>query len=304
MNNFIEVDSLENIIANAENKISADTYTLNFNLQSKFDISILRNETFLEEAELAQHFQNPIKPEHLYLNHGEFITEQGVKNLIDTLKQNKNSNRALISLINQKDIISSGDNPIPSFMIVQCNIEENNKLYFTIYFRALEVSKFLKINLEEIRLIVNEIYKEFIDLENVYLTMFAFRAYIKDTINPLVRPELELLSESRLLKILEKEAKPKLIPLLEAKKSVDSTIVDDESFKKILRILNDIESNIDIPEHIKSHHTKGIVSSIIRISDNIKDLRAKDSHNSDIDTLYTDYKTKIQELIDEIAKIN
>jgi len=304
MNNYIEITNLEQIIEKAKKKIDPNQYILNFILQSQFTISILKNETFLHEASLAQDFQNPNRPEHLYINHGEYIKENGISHLISTLKEKENSNRALISLINQDNIIDSGDKPIPSFMSIQANIENHKDLYTTIHFRALEVSKFLKINLEEIRLIINEIYKEFIDLENVYLTIFAFRAYIKDSINPLIRPKLELLSESRLLKILEKKAKTKLIPLLEEKKSVDSTVVDDESFKNILRILNDVESNIDIPEHLKSKHTKGIVSSISEISDKIKDLRAKDSHNADIDSLYSAYKSKIEKLINEISTID
>jgi len=147
MNDFVAVTSLTDIISNAEVYIGTHPHILNFILQSKFNISILKNETFLAEAELARDFQNPVKPDSLDINHGEYIKENGVQHLIDELKKKKNSNRALISLINQEDIIESKDNPIPSFMVVQCYIEEHNKLYFTIYFRALEVSKFLKINL-------------------------------------------------------------------------------------------------------------------------------------------------------------
>lgn len=304
MHNYQKITNQQEIISNAKEKIGDNPYILNFNLQSRFDISILEDETFPEEARLAQDFQNSSKPDALYINHGEYIKENGIEHLINMLKGNKNSNRALISLINQDDIIESADNPIPSFMVVQCSVEDNDTLYLTIYFRALEVSKFLKINLEEIRLIIQQIHKEFIDLKNVNLTIFAFRAYINDTINPLIRPELELLSESRLLKIMEKEAKAELVPLLEEKKSVDSTIVDDDSFKKILRIIDDEKVNIDIPAHLKSTYMKKIFSSIIEIGDAIKDLRAKDSHNPGIDTRYTDYKAKIEELINEIRKID
>lgn len=300
---YEEVTSLNEIIEKSKVLIKAD-YLLNFNLQTRFDINILNSETFLEEATLARDFQSPQKPNHLYINHGQFIKENGITHLIEELKKKKNSNRALLSLINQDDIIGSNDDPIPSFMVVQCSIEENNKLYFTFYFRALEVSKFLKINLEEMRIIIKKIKEEFQDIDEVYLNIFAFRAYKKDTINPLIRPELELLSESRLLKIMEKEIKSKLIPLLEEKKSTDSTIVDDESLSTILRILNDTDSNIDIPTQFKSIYTKSVVQKIIDKSNELKDLRLKNSHHSNIEEYYNNYKTQIQELIDELTKID
>jgi hypothetical protein len=303
MGTYEEVTSLNAIIEKSRSLIEEE-YQLNFNLQTRFNIGILTEETFPAEAKLAVEFQDPKKPDHLYINHGQHIQENGVTHLIEELKKKKNSNRALLSLINQKDIIDSNDDPIPSFMIVQCSIEEGNKLYFTFYFRALEVSKFLKINLEEMRIIISQIIEDFSDINEVYLNIFAFRAYIKDTINPLIRPKLELLTESQLLKKMEKTSKTELIPLLEEKKSTDSTIVDDESFNKMLRILNDADSNMDIPAQLKSVYTKTIIQKIIDTSNELKILRRKNSHDPAIEKSYTTYKTQIQELIDELAKID
>lgn len=300
---YEEITNLNEIIDKSKILITGE-YQLNFNLQTKFNINILNNETFSAEAALARDFQNPEKPDHLYINHGQFIKENGVTHLIGELKKKKNSNRALLSLINQEDIVDSNDDPIPSFMVVQCSIEDENKLYFTFYFRALEVSKFLKINLEEMRIIVNQTREEFQDLNEVYLNIFAFRAYSKETINPLIRPKLELLSESRIIKIMEKSSKAKLVPLLEDKLSTDSTIVDDESFNTILRILNDSDSNMDIPQHFKSSHVKNIIQNIINISNKLKTLRAKNSHDPDIVESYSNYKIEIKKLIDELAKID
>ena len=83
----------------------------------------------------------------LHINHGSYIGD-GLEHIIDELKNKPSSNRALFSLISQKDISKSGDNPIPSFMIFQTCIDDNI-LYCSVYFRALEVSTFLRINTEE-----------------------------------------------------------------------------------------------------------------------------------------------------------
>jgi thymidylate synthase len=98
---------------------------------------------------LAKDYQNPVKPPSLYINHGEYITSDGIVHIINELKLKQTSNRALLSLINQEDIIGSGDNPIPSFMVLQFSLE-GEELYVTTYFRALEVANFLNVNLEEI----------------------------------------------------------------------------------------------------------------------------------------------------------
>ncbi len=304
MSDFEKVKNLRQIITKAEEKINGNAYQLNFSLKVSCKIKKLTDVEFPEEAKLAEAFQNPKKPDNLYINHGQFIKDDGISHMISALKEKRNSNRALISLINQNDIIDSKDKPIPSFMSLQASIENHEELYITVYFRALEVSKFLKINLEELRSIINKIYEEFSDIKTVKLHIFSFRAYSDPDINPLIRPEIETLDQSTLLKILEKKLKERLIPLLVEKVQTRTTVVDDQSFSKILDILEDPNKNEDINTQVKSEYTKQILKKILKSSEILKELRAKDSHNPDIDELYHIYKNNIQELIDEIKKID
>ena len=305
---YEEVAELSEIIEKSKSLIEGE-YQLNFNLQTKFNIEILTNETFLYEAKLAKDFQNSEKPDHLYINHGDFIKENGVRNLIEELKKKKNSNRALLSLINQEDIIDSNDEPIPSLMIVQCSIEEGNKLYFTFYFRALEVSKFLKINLEEMRIIINQIKEEFIDLREVYLDVFAFRAYINENINPLIKTKFEIIADTdtgsaELLTFLSSNPKTNFIPLLEEISQHNSTIVNSKPFELLLKLTMDSKFSGNLSDYITSISSQKIIQTIIEKSKEIKNLRERDSHNPKLETLYLDYQKYISELINEIAKID
>lgn len=303
MNNFVEKNSFQEIHSYALELLQDNPNQLNFSLQVTFPIGIVKKPELLDVLPDAEDFQKVDKPAHLHINHGMFIKENGIQNLINELKNKKNSNRAIISLIHQDDIVGKGDNPIPSFMIIQAAIE-NNALFLTTYFRALEVSSFLRINLEEIRMILNQIYSNFDEIESVNLHIFAFRAYIQQDINPLKRAQIELLDEAVLLKKLEDPIKKGLIPLLEEKLRTKTTVVDDGSFTLILGILKNPQANEDIHSILKSEYTTKIVQEIIDTSIEIEKLRSVNSHSPRIDKLYATYSIQIQKLIDEIAKIS
>lgn len=303
MSNFVEKKSFEEIHSYALELLQKNPNQLNFSLHVAFPIDIVKKPELRDVSADAENFQKIDKPDHLHINHGMFIKENGIQNLINELKEKKNSNRAIISLIDQDDIIGKGDNPIPSFMIIQAAIE-NNTLFLTTYFRALEISSFLRINLEEIRMILNQIYSCFDEIESVNLHIFAFRAYIQKDINPLKRAQIELLDEAVLLKKLENPIKKGLIPLLEEKLRTKTTVVDDNSFTLILGILKNPLANEDIHPILKSEYTKKIVQEIIDTSFEIQKLRSVNSHSPRIDDLYSTYSAQIQKLIDEIAKIS
>lgn len=303
MNSFIEKNSFEEIHSYALELLQGYPSKLNFSLQVSFPIDIVKKSEFLDVLLDAEDFQKVEKPAHLHINHGMFIKENGIQNLINELKNKKNSNRAIISLIHQDDIVGKGDNPIPSFMIIQAAIE-NNTLFLTTYFRALEVSTFLRINLEEIRMILNQIHSNFDEIESVNLHIFAFRAYIQKDINPLKRARIELLKETEILKTLESPIKKDLIPLLQEKIRTKTTVVDDHSFHLILEILQNANVNDAIPELLKETYTTKIVQEIIYTSNEIKKVRSVNSHSTKIDELYATYSIQIQKLIDEIAKIS
>lgn len=295
MSEYKQITKLEEIVNLAKLEIDGD-YKLNFNIKVNFDIQLI-NKSILSVSKLALDFQNPVCPNNLHMNHGAFIHKKknGIQNVINELKEKNNSNRAIISLINQEDIVDSGDNPIPSLMILQFSIENHTDLYVTVYFKALEVSKFLRVNIEEIRIIISDMYKELMDIRNVYLNILAFRAYIKEDISTLERAELDQLSVIKIAGKLSKNVEEFILLLEEKKKS--STVIEYESFSTILECITDD----DCKQHIEKSYTKPLVSKlfsdIIDISKRLKDLREKSSHSPRIDECQLSYIDKIDELI-------
>lgn len=170
----------------------------------------------------------------MYFTHAEYYGD-GIQHIIDELKDKPTSNRALYSLMSQKDISKSGDNPIPSFLTFQCSIEKE-VLYCTATFRALEVSKFLRINLEEIRQNLVEICTKLPVIEKVHLHIFAFHAYVRSVPTAaLRRPKIDVMFIPELL-ILMQEGNVHELDTLLGELAQSTTAVSDVGLSTLLGI--------------------------------------------------------------------
>jgi hypothetical protein len=178
-----------------------------FNWQLKFscEVSELEKLIITDVADIATLWRKNPCPDQLYFSHGQYLGPDGLNNLIAELKLKPSSNRALYSLISQHDIVNSGDAPIPSFMVFQCAIV-GETLICSSYFRALEISKFLRINLEEIRQNLMFICSSITFLRRIEFSIFAFRAYVDVNASVLMRPDIELLKDDRLQRRLMDDA--------------------------------------------------------------------------------------------------
>ncbi|WP_078146185.1 hypothetical protein [Exiguobacterium sp. HVEsp1] len=297
---FENISKFEEIVelAKITVKDSSEPYKLNFSLKVDFDVNLVMTPQLYDVSTLAEEFQQVTKPEHLHLNHGEYITENGVNNVIQELKQKSQSNRAVISLINQDNIIGSGDVPIPSFMVLQFSLENNKDLYVTTYFRALEVSRFFRINLEEIRLIVKQIYDELINIKRVKLNVISFRAYINEQQGTLQKAEIDLIKEMHILTHMQKNPK-KVISMLKEKKE-ESTIIDNKSLMHILDIISDSAVSDTIDSCFKGNLVKVKLESCISSSERLIDLRKKSSHGKQLEIENQKYLTSLDKFIEEV----
>jgi hypothetical protein len=175
----------------------------NLIISGTFPISELENQFIVDKKELAELWQQPFRPSILKFNHGEYLNKNNkpaLLYLIDELRLKNDSNRACWSLIDMGSLIDSGDNPIPSFLVLQAGISDDNKtLSITCYYRALEIKNFLPINLAEICLIASQINIAFgYKFENITITMHAFNAYIKDNFTCLNRAIIDTFTEAEI----------------------------------------------------------------------------------------------------------
>lgn len=266
----------------------------NWVLHFACDAKDLKTLEITDAREEAAKWRSEICPRELYFTHAQFYTD-GVKYIITELIKKPTSNRALYSLINQGDIRNSGDDPIPSFMTLQCQIDQD-VLYCTCYFRALEVSKFLKINLEEIRQTLVEIYDGVPRFTKVDLTIFAFRAYNDHGRLPLRRPKIETLYDDELQALLINSVPNPIHTLSGMLRELHGavTTVSAEKLKTLKRILSN--DNLKIPMGSKKPLFIDQLDAAIAATTTLSDLRKKGSHGAAIDTTTQAYQKAIEAL--------
>lgn len=186
----------------------------NWNWTVDIPASDLEHMEMTDVSAVAAQWRQPNPEPDMYFTHAQYYGD-GIQHIVAELKDKPTSNRALYSLLAQKDISNSGDNPIPSFLTFQCSIEEGI-LYCTATFRALEVSNFLRINLEEIRQNLVEIYAKLPAIETVRLHIFAFHAYVRSVPTAaLRRPKIDVMFSPKLLILMQKGEVRELDKLLQ-----------------------------------------------------------------------------------------
>lgn len=286
------ISSLEEIATHAEHEIG-ENFKINYLMSYNISVADLKSKPLEDVTSEAELWAAREKPAELQINHGEFIKD-GLEHIISELTQKKNSNRALFSLISQEHISGTGDTPIPSFMILQCTID-NNRLYCTAYFRALEVSKFLRVNLEEIRLKICKIHEELLNFENVALTIFAFRAYVNKNINTLRIPEIDRIHAIKLFKNLQEN--PREVARMLREKCQPSTFILTGSISNLIEAMQHWES-------VKYQKTliKNNAEAAIEIAQKLLYLRERSSHHAEIEALNQELHEKIIAIAKELEK--
>lgn len=266
-----------------------------FNWTVKFDCESreLRDLVMPDVEDEASIWRSESVPADFYFTHAEHYGD-GVKHIIQELTDKPTSNRALYSLICQNKISNSGDRPIPSFMTLQCQISDET-LYCTCYFRALEVSRFFKINLEEIRQTLVEISDAVPGFSKISLTIFAFRAYVDMDRAPLKRPRLEVMPEYQLVaSVLDAATQPvkNLDRMLkELREAV--TAVSPAKLISLRSILSMTAPGIVIPKQLKDKLFLEELDLAIEATRRLEQLRRKQSHGVQVEDATKSYQSAI-----------
>lgn len=272
---------------------------INLFIGGEFSAESLHKHPLSDVTEKAKLWQAPEVPKELFINHGRYIGQSGIQHIIDELKRKASSQRALYSLINQEVVIGSGDSPIPSFMIFQCGLNEGI-LYCTSYFRALEVTDFLRINLEEMRLNLVKILDQFVDVKKIRLSVFAFSAYNNPGQAPLERSELDLMDRLA-IDDAYKNNRGSIARLLDDK-AAQTTVVDLRGLESIREWLSaDRKTNwpkdlTNIPAIVYE------VDQAINLGKNLARLRQSNSHHPVILQAADDFVSSIRRIAEEFRK--
>jgi hypothetical protein len=296
---YVEIADFEDIVANAVSQFadSGQKYVINFTGRYKFAAIMLLTPQLVDVVAKAELWQSTKRPRTLHFSHGEYIGENGITNIAAELRRKQNSNRAIISLISQNHIIGSGDEPIPSFMSMQCGLE-GSTLYVTVNYRALELSTFLRLNLEEIRIMVRRIYDELLNFEHVALSIIAFRGYVQLGMNTLERCRIDQLTPMEILKVVEKE--PERLPDLLREKAAHTTTVATDSIEQLLEVFSNPRYEMDIPFAFNRDGLVRSIGMVLDASQRLTALRRRASHHADIDRVSTELAEMLLKLAKEV----
>lgn len=290
---YKKIETLEEIAFDATSDIADGDFEFNKCLAYEFEVKVLSTGKLPDVTEDAKKWADETCPDSLHFNHGSYI-KGGMDHLIDELKAKPSSNRALLSLISQKDVSGSGDKPIPSFMVFQTSIDDDI-LYCTTYFRALEISTFLRINIEEIRQRLCAVYSECQNYSKIRLVIFSFRAYHNSSMIPLEKPKFDLLSPHQLFKKLN--SNPNKFSYLISEKSKDSTIVYLDQLLHLEEALEDSECNLINVKSLLKH-----LKNAIEHGHKLREIRLTQSHHPSIKQIANDFSSSLKDLAKEFDK--
>ncbi|WP_155636117.1 hypothetical protein [Burkholderia stagnalis] len=284
--------SLEGLAKRALSLVKQDERIFNFVITAELERRALVEEPLSDVTEMAQKWRQPDAPDELIINHGKYIGD-GLVHLAEELHQKPSSNRALYSLINTSDIIDSGDAPIPSFLIFQCGLD-SGVLYCTVYFRALEIANFFRINLEEIRLNLLDVLGR-IDAGVIRLTVVAFGAYNRPNQSALVKPEIDRISSVNLHDILDDD-RAKMVSML-VEKAKEATYIDVSSIE-VIRDWSD-KGRKRRPDLGNINQINYLASEAIRVARELASLRLRHSHHAEVAEKAVHYTNTIEKLASE-----
>jgi hypothetical protein len=268
----------------------------NLILHGEFPISELDRGFARMEISNARKWQAKEPPGDLYFNHGQYIDRGGRSGrafLVDELRRKHDSNRACLSLVSMPDIVNSGDEPIPSFLILQFSFIEDGfrKLQVNAYFRALEVHNFLPINIAEICDIISDLAKAFPDMRTFELTIFAFRAYADKFFRCLTKTALDMAKPVDIALAVERNE------ISTIKKWIESQLLYSDSVLSIagLEYLCDalVSSKLDYAKELHGHLSHALLAYRA-----IRDIRRASSYSHRLEALQNSVKTSLKSACD------
>lgn len=278
--------------------------------QKDVETSFGRKKDFdFDYSTLAENWQSDSCPQILYFSHGQQYYNQerkepGISYIIDTLKTKPTSSRAVLSTISMKDIDGTEDYFLPSLMVIQFGFDSQNTdtLMITIYLRALEASRFLKINICEILHLAKQVRKQ-LPFEYLDVNINAFRVQIEEEFSCFIKSELDRLATDELQKrdiqeyVRCKDYK-KIISLLEGKYKHTETVVVSQGIDELIKSIEWVNSRTEL-EHYNPNildYMKGISKALLRIEEKRKNTSNYD--DPELDKLKEDVRRQIQKTIE------
>lgn len=210
---YKKINDLQVIVNDAMKECEKDE-SINLILPYEFNIDILESKFIRSYENKANEWISDNPSEDMYFTHGMYyFGKVGQKYIADELKNKPTTRRAILNAFNMKELFDSSDTPIPAFIVLQFRII-GKILYLTAFFRALEVSEFLPINLTEICIHSKEICRKNIEINRIRLCIVATSAHVIDEFTCLRKAKIDYMEEAKIGVLVADKEKSELIRLL------------------------------------------------------------------------------------------
>jgi len=268
-----------------------------FNVVLSFPMTLpASNRGFLAAyLEKAKRWQNKNAPLMLEFNHGQYMHEHSdpIKYLANELQRKATSNRAIVSLVSTKQIFGSEDGALPSFMLVQVGFDGKTQetLFLTAYYRALEVTAFLPINVTELALISEQIADRITTISSIDVTIHAFRAHSDPGNTGHEKARLDMATETEIHEWVESENYTEIAGLLREKAAPASIV----NVSGLIALREEIVS-AGWPAPIRTE-----LDQAVGVLTRLKAIRAAGTHGKRIDEAQNEASTLLRHIAGLVA---
>ena len=249
MNSYFDGKKISEIYCKIMDAVQYHNGINNLYLQLSTDLQSYMSDMtscFVEDIKLAKLWLKETTPSTLYYNHGAYMVDNGIHGIdyiIDELSHNSTSNRAIIPLFRFKDVLDHRYDYLPGLNCIQFGFLNDKKttLYCSVYLRSLEVSRFLRINLSEIYLLVCKIYEKIRSISNLCITLYALKAQIKNNFSCFKKAQVDVATPGDLAHIIYSKDKNKLLKLLRDKFEMQETVINTSGLSALYDVMEKSE---------------------------------------------------------------
>lgn len=339
-NNFFFGETFSRVYDELIKKVQAESklYHVHLHVKSKFEqfcSDITENfgkKTELETldrkysyAELAEMWQaSQLDEEVLYFNHGmHFSTKQyqsGIDYIVHEIGQKITSSRAVLVTVNSKDIAKTApDALLPSLISIQVSFDrDHTTLHVTMSLRALEASRFFKINICEVLFLAQQIHDKY-PFTDIEVAISAFRVQIKEQFGCFLKAKLDTLAQNKKIAIMLASLQytndsaiianqiKYIIRLVQDKKRRSETVIETVGIENLLQSINDVKDGIsDDKKELRSNLNQvcTCTETLLGMLNKLKENRASNSEpTKDMDTLEEEIEKQYESLIEEFERL-
>lgn len=276
-------------------------------------------------SRLAEMWEAPTLDEKvLYFNHGMHFAKapyhSGIDYIIHEIGEKRTTSRAVLVTVNTKDISETApDALLPSLLSIQTGFDQDQTtLHVTMTLRALEASRFLKINICEVLLIAKQIYAKY-PFSNIEVVISAFRVQIKKQFGCFLKAKLDTeAQQSRMsvtLSSLMYSENPAVIAsgiediirLIRDKKMRSETVIVTNGIENLQASIATVKEMLPVDKQALQPKLDQVYASITKLLDLLNKLKQNRASNSeqteDMDALEAQIQSQYDLLIKEFERL-